>query len=121
MNREQKRTFVKKAQEKGVNRDIAKIYAETLWERSGAGTHTPPQDINEGEKLMLDVDKIKSRRDYERMTDKYKEFINSNVDTVFTAHVERKTLISFAEEPEWLFWCGDLIKIEKETDTVCKQ
>lgn len=109
MNREQKRAFIKKAQKKGVAKDIAKTYAELFG--GGASTPTPPQDINEGEMVKLDVDKIKSRRNYERMTANYKEFINDNIDTVFTAHIERKNLVSFVEEPKWLFWSGDLIKI----------
>ncbi len=112
INREQKRAFVKKAQKKGVDKDIAKTYAEIFG--SGAGTPTPPQDIVEGEKVKLDIGKIKARRNYERMTAKYKEFIDNNIDTVFTAHIERKTLVSFVEEPKWLFWSGDLIKLTIE-------
>lgn len=112
MNREQKRAFVKRAQKKGIDKDSAKAYAEII--SSGSGTPSPPQDIAEGEKVKLDIEKIKGRKNYERMSDKYKEFVMANPDTIFTAHVERPSLISLVEEPKWLFWCGDLIKLEQE-------
>lgn len=112
MNREQKRAFVKKAKKKGVGANEAKAYAEII--SHGTGTHTPPQDIVEDEKVKLNIESIKARQNYERMSDKYKEFVNSNADTVFTAHVEQPTLISLKEEPRWLFWSGDLIRVEEE-------
>lgn len=112
MNREQKRAFVKKAKKRGVSVDAAKAYAEII--SNGAGKTSPKQDIVEGEKVKLNVENLKARQNYERMTDLYKEFIDANVDTVFTAHVERPTLISLKEEPKWLFWCGDLIKVKED-------
>ena len=112
MNREQKRNFVKKAKKRGVNADEAKAYAEII--SGGAGTPTPSQDITEGEKVRLNLENIKARKNYKIMSEKYKEFVETNAETVFTAHVERPTLISLSEEPRWLFWCGDLIKVEDE-------
>ncbi len=109
MNREQKRAFVKKAKKRGVNTDAAKAYAEII--SNGAGQTSPKQDIVEDEKVKLNIENIKARQNYARMSDKYKEFVDASVDTVFTAHVERPTLISLKEEPKWLFWCGDLIKV----------
>ena len=111
MNREQRRTFVKKAQSRGIDKATAQNYAEIIG--NDTGPHTPRQEIVEGEKVKLNVESIKSRKNYERMSDLYKEFINSNTDTIFTAHVERPTLISFVEEPKWLFWCGDLTKVKE--------
>lgn len=112
MNREQKRAFVKKAKKKGVSADAAKAYAEII--SNGAGKTSPKQDIVEDEKVKLNVENLKARQNYARMSDPYKEFIDANVDTVFTAHVERPTLISLKEEPKWLFWCGDLIKVRSD-------
>lgn len=114
MNREQKRAFVKRAQKKGVDKNAAKAYAEII--SGGAGTPNLPQEITEGEKIKLDIEKIKARRNYERMSAMYKEFVDANPDTVFTAHVEKPNLVSLAEEPKWLFWSGDLIKVEQEAD-----
>lgn len=112
MNREQKREFVKKAKKKGVGAEAAKAYAEII--SNGAGQTTPKQDIVEDEKVKLNIEAIKARQNYERMSDKYKKFVDENTETVFTAHVERPTLISLKEEPKWLFWCGDLIKLKEE-------
>lgn len=112
MNREQKRTFVKNAMKKGIKESDAKVYAEIIGNGSGGGT--PPQDISEGEQIRLNTVAIKSRKNYENTTDKYKEFIDNNSDMVFTAHVEHRNLISLKEEPCWLFWSGDLIKVNSE-------
>lgn len=114
MNREQKRNFVKKAKKRGINSDTAKAYAEIM--SSGSGEPTPPQDFSEGENVKLNLENIKSRKNYERMTDNYKAFVEANEDTVFTAHVERPNLISFVEEPKWLFWSGDLVKVKHEKE-----
>lgn len=112
MNREQKRAFVKKAKKRGVSANAAKAYVEII--SNGAGQTTPKQDIAEDEKVKLNIETIKARQNYEKMSDKYKEFVDTNADTIFTAHIERPTLISLKEEPKWLFWCGDLIKMKEE-------
>ena len=115
MNREQKRDVVKKAKKKGIKESEAKAYANIISE--GAGTPTPAQDITEGEKIKLNVEAIKNRKNYKDMSKMYKEFVEANADTIFTAHVERKTLISLNEnQNKWLFWCGDLIKVKEETE-----
>lgn len=112
MNREQKRAFVKKAKKNGVGVNAAKAYAEII--SGGAGKPSPKQDIVENEKVKLNIENLKARQNYDRMSDKYKEFVETNTDTIFTAHVEKPTLVSLKEEPKWLFWCGDLIKVEEE-------
>ena len=111
MNREQKRKFVKDAKKKGIKKTTAEAYAEII--NNGTGRNTDAQEISEDEKIMLNIEAIRNRKNYERMTDKYKEFVNNNSDKVFTAHVERTNLISLKEEPQWLFWSGDLIKIKE--------
>lgn len=109
MNRKQKRAFIKCAKKKGVREDIAELYAEIDGNITDQGTSA--QAILEDEKVKLNVDAITGRENYSRMTAMYKEFIDNNIDTVFTAHVERPNLISFKEEPKWLFWSGDLIRL----------
>lgn len=68
-------------------------------------------EITEGCRVMLNIPEIKSKRCYEQMNPKYKEFINSSGNMVFTVHFEHKELVSFKEDPTWLFWRSDLIKI----------
>lgn len=120
MNREQKRSLERKLKAKGVSAKSAKNYvevAQTLQEikATSPGEHTPPQRIEEGQKVMLNLQAIKARKNYERMSPLYKEFVDANDGAVFTAHVERPNMISMQEEPRWLFWSGDLIKVQTET------
>ncbi len=104
MNREQKRNFVKKATKKGMDKKLAKTFAESV-----GSIHSDSQDIEEGMKVKINLDLVKSRKNYANMSEKYKEFVESSADQVFTAHIERRNLISFVEEPKWLFWSGDLV------------
>lgn len=114
MNRQQKRAFVKKAQSKGISKNVAEAYLAI--KEAGLDKVSLPKQFQEGDKVKLDVEKITQRKDYEKMNPRYKEFVESNVDTVFTAHLERETLISLAEQPEWLFWSGSLIKVKENAD-----
>lgn len=111
MNRSQRRALVKKAKKDGMKKDLAKAYAEIA---NGTGSHTDPQEFSEGDMVQLDVDAIKARKNYDVMSEAYKEFVESSVGKAFTAHIERKHLISLKEEPKWLFWSGDLIKATEE-------
>lgn len=65
-------------------------------------------------KVMLDVEEITSRKDFETKLDDYKQFVLENKDTVFTAHVEHGRLISLKENPTWLFTKFDLIKLDTD-------
>lgn len=114
MNRQQRRAFVKKAKSKGISKNAAEAYIAI--KEAGLDRLSLPKQFQEGDKVKLDVEKIKRRKDYDKMNPKYKEFVESNVDTIFTAHLERETLISFKEQPEWLFWSGSLIKVKGDTD-----
>ena len=116
MNREQKRTLAKNIRSKGVKKELATAYAEIIG--SGTGSHTPSQEIAEGEKVMLNVEAIKARKFYPKMTENYKRFIEENKDTIFTAHTEQGRLISFDESPQWLFWSGDLVKVSKQKEII---
>lgn len=114
MNRQQRRAFVKKAQSKGISKNVAEAYIAI--KEAGLDKLSLPKQFQEGDRVKLDVEKIKGYKDYEKMNPKYKEFVESNADTVFTAHPERETLVSLKEQPEWLFWSGNLIKVKVETD-----
>lgn len=108
MNRAQKRAFINKAHKKGMSREVAKTYVDIV--HNGTGTHTPANPIEDGETVILNIEAIKNRKNYERMSIKYKDFVEKSSGVVYTAHVERENLISLKEEPQWLFWSGDLIK-----------
>lgn len=105
MNRKKRREFTKKAKEKGVPEEYIKSYITMLNNKNNDSS------IPDGTKIMLDVNKIRSGKNYERMLPEYKAFVESSKDRVFTAHVKEGGLIELEEETKWLFWPGDLKKI----------
>ena len=73
--------------------------------------------IKEGEKVRLDVKKITGRNDWKTLTERYRAFVMDNAKTVFTVKYEEKygdkpSLVTFAEDSTWLWWVGDLIRLE---------
>ena len=116
MNREQRRDLIKKAAKKGVPKERAKKIIEIA--EHGAGEHTDVQEIKTGDKVKLNVDAVKARKNYGAMLQGYKDFVEKNTDTVFTAVVENNRLVHMEEEPKWLFWCGDLVLVERCTAKV---
>ena len=110
MNREQRRKMMKIAMKNGMKKEQAKAYFKIA---GGTGTHTEAKHFDEDDKLILDVTAIKNRKNYSVMNSKYKEFVESSEGKIFTAHKEKENLISFKEEPQWLFWSGDLIKVDE--------
>ena len=115
MNREQRRKMVKIATKNGVSKEHAKAYAVIS---QGTGAHTEAKHFDEDDKLMLDITAIKNRKNYPVMNPKYKAFVESSEGKIFTAHKENTNMISLKEKPQWLFWSGDLIKIEEVVEDV---
>lgn len=108
MNHEQRRAFIHYAKMRGVKASDARAYADII--RNGFTQNTPAKEWEEGQKVKLDVEAIKARKNYSLMNKHYREFVESNPDTVFTAHIERPNMISLSENPQWIFWSGDLLK-----------
>ena len=108
MNRNQRRNMVKTAIKNGVKKEHAKAYAEIS---KGTGFHTPAKHFQIGDKVKLDIDVIKARKNYNVMNPKYKEFVESSKGMVLTVQKENSNLICLEEEPKWLFWSGDLITV----------
>ena len=78
-------------------------------------------EMTDGTKVKLDVERMKASPRWENQNEKYVEFVENNVNTVFTVQKEEKfggkPIVSLAEdehEPKWLFYEGDLIKVEEE-------
>lgn len=121
MNRKQRRTVEKAARKRGATEKEAKAYAEILSNADairtgGAGETAPPKKFEEGDKVTLNIERIKNRKNYDRMADAYKEFVSESEGAVFTVHIERENMISFVENPRWLFWSGDLDKVGAENE-----
>ena len=113
MNRKQRRKMIKIATKNGVSKELAKAYAVIS---QGTGTHTEAKHFEEDDKLILDITAIKNRKNYPVMSQKYKDFVESSEGKIFTAHKENTNMISLKEEPQWLFWSGDLIKVEEVSE-----
>ncbi len=110
MNRQQRRKFVKNARKDGLSKESAEKFlkiAETKREDI-----TPAQEINTGDKVMLDTAALKAKKNFSIMNPAYREFVEQSEGAVYTAICERPELIHLAEEPRWLFWCGDLTVVE---------
>jgi hypothetical protein len=115
MNREQKRKYMKTLQAKGFDeKKIASILS--LREK-----FNPPNDLPEGTKVQLDIDKMKKHPDYNRLTQKYRDWVNAHISDIFTVRFDDATktnpmLVSLEEDttdPRWLFWTGDLKKVKE--------
>ena len=107
MNRKDRRTIVKQEKKKGVSKGTAMAYLamKELEEIN-------PEDFkvfHEGDKVTLDIDRIINRSNYQSLTDEYKAFIEESRGKVYTTHIESEAMVSFKENPKWLFWKGDLI------------
>lgn len=113
MNREDRRIIEKRARRKGMSKSEAKSYAKTVSNadeirKNGSGIVSPAKKFEDGDKVTLNIGRIQARKNYELMSDAYKDFVTSNEGTVFTAHVEKENVIQLEENTQWLFWSGDL-------------
>jgi len=104
MNREQKRDFIKKARKRGIDEKYAKAYIQA----QESLENDARINIANGDKVTIDVTKIKALKDYEKMNNEYKRFVESSDGVVFTAKVEKGNFVSLEENPKWLFWAGNL-------------
>lgn len=115
MNREQKRNFIKLAKKRGIGEDFARAYI-AMKEESGSDVVSvkdmiySQRAIQDGDKVQINVEKIKSTKYFDKMIPEYKEFIEQSSGVVYTAKVEKETFVSLEENPKWLFIMGDLIK-----------
>lgn len=67
-----------------------------------------------GDKVKLDIEKIKAEKGYDQRLPAYRQFCEQNVDRIFTveyAEGMKPSVVCLAEDestPKWLFWTGDL-------------
>lgn len=75
-----------------------------------------PKYIPEGTKVQLNVEKMRKNKDWDRLTDKYKQWVNNHANDIFTViydknHIKNPIVVSLKEDmsvPKWLFYIGDL-------------
>lgn len=109
MNREEKRKLRKAAQEKGISKEVVESFISM-------GTPLYPKKLQEGDQVKLNLKRIKSGRDYNRMQPKYRKFVDDNKDVIFTvefdpAYGDNPCVVCLKEDPseiKWAWWEGDL-------------
>ena len=116
MNREQRRTYEKKLRAKGVSKSDAENIVALKQKLDSV------EPLPEGQRVRLNIKSIMEHPDYERLTDRYKQFVQDNKDNVFTVeydpqHLKNPTLVCLKEDPtpvKWIWWVGDLEIVKEE-------
>lgn len=78
-----------------------------------------PQTLPEGCKVKLDTEVLKGGIDYNRKTEKWKQWIENHQDDTFTVEYESRfgdepSIVLLKEDdtdPKWLWWAGELIAV----------
>lgn len=110
MNREQKCKQTQKLKAEGFS--MNQINAFFRYKQMEESNETIP----EGTKVKLDLDRIKSHLGYKGLTEKYRNWVETNVDKVFTVEYDKGKKVNPVtvclkedeSQPKWLFWVGDL-------------
>jgi predicted RNA-binding protein with TRAM domain len=102
-------------------RGLTKEQAETL-EYYLKLENTPDDKlIDNGSKVKFKYEQITSEKDWVRKLEKYRTFVEENKDKEFTVLIEdikvhnKYKMVSLVEDetdPKWLFWVGDLIRVD---------
>ena len=113
MNREQRRKYERQLRRKGVSNEDVELFFKML--------ASSDETVNDGDKVRINVERIRKHPDYEKMNPKYKQFLADNEDKIFTATKTKKgfnrSFVEFEEDstdPRWLWCMDDLIKVEGE-------
>ena len=109
MNREGRRALKKKLQDKD-----ARTRAANALDSLGDAINDV---IYDGDLVMLNVQRIMGRKEYPRMQEGYRKFVESNRGKIFVAHPHHARRDGFStimelEGTDWTFWYGDLIRVE---------
>jgi hypothetical protein len=116
MNRQQIRQLAKKY---NLNINQSKVLNNLVEMAQIKKVYDDYKPIPEGTKVKLNIERIKSHPDYNRLTEPYKTFVESNKDTVFTVKYDPQSTEHFVlclKECIWKFWEGDLIVVEDKDE-----
>ena len=111
MNRENRRALRKKLRDKKA-RTLASNVLGALGDKVN-------DVIRDGDLVTLNVEQIVGRKDYSHMQEGYRRFVEASNGKVFVAHPHHERPDGFSATIElegvenWIFWYGDLIRIEK--------
>lgn len=75
--------------------------------------------IKLGDKVRINLKEIKASETYKCLSQKYKDFVESHTEDVFTVELNENFptghIVNLKEDttkPKWLFFIGNLIKVE---------
>lgn len=113
MNRAQRRLLDKKLRANGISQFdklVLASYAKAAEEDM----------LEDGDTVRLDVDRMMAREEWKRLNPKYKEFVQKNRDTEFTARIRSRSsggypvIVELDGCDTWTFWEGDLIRVTED-------
>ena len=110
-NRAERRRFVKEARKQGYSRGAAEAYL-AVKEMSDISEAIPPM-FEDGDKVTVNVEQVKKRKDYDEKSEAYKETIEEVADKVFEVKRVKGNLYSLEGLDGWIFWGGDLIRLNE--------
>lgn len=112
MNREQRRDFLQKVKRAGVEDRATNTTMGIVL--NGVGVFSPPNPgIRTGDIVQIDIEKVTARKNYDKMAAAYKEFVMNSAGKLFHAVDEGHNTLHVEEDPRWLFWSGDIIKVDQ--------
>lgn len=118
MNREQKRKFKKQLKKASK---FSRIQGEAIDFQKNP-VNREGLSIPEGSKVKFNIEKMKAHPDWETLEEDYRNFIEQNIDKIFTVEYDEQyqyepLWVCLAEDPapiKWLFYIGDLQVVEEE-------
>lgn len=106
-----------RAQRRLIDKNKKNIYSNTKLIRSvSKQIGREGLSIPEGTKVQFNIKKMKEHPDWDRLESRYQEFVEQNVNTIFTVEYDNQyqkdpLWVCLAEDTnpiKWLFYIGDL-------------
>lgn len=76
--------------------------------------------LQEGDKVRLNVKRIRAHPDFKKKTIAYQAFVGANYRKHFTVQYAKdknpNIFVELKEAPKYLWWVGDLIKVKGVND-----
>ena len=124
-NRKEAREFAKVLRRHGKNeaeiKEIIELTKQITKIRDVEKLPKFKECLLEGDKVKLNVEKIRQHPDWDKLQPAYKEFVEGNAGVVFTVeydedYADKSNLVGLKEAPDnqkWLFWDGDLFVLDE--------
>ena len=96
-------------------------FAQNVYDRGIIESRMNAETLRPGDKVALDIEKMKQDPDWNQYKEEYKKFVDTHIGEVFTLSKEARQqgpfgLVSFEEDetdPKWLFYTGHVKKVNE--------